>query len=602
MVLVKAKVVFGYDALQDDELTLAVGDIVINVDRQDGGWWEGEVLGKRGVFPENFVEVIEEETAPSLPTARVTFDYHPAEPDELELQEGDIIQILKQEDEGWWEGICHGKQGAFPSNFVELIKSPASNDSTKGPALPGRPLPPKEPTANPDELINFDEKPMEEEEVKKAKPSGVMGFGISSADLFKTKLRPVSMTDESKKAPAKVEEQNKPTQKVPPLGKREMPLPPGAQKRDLPDGSATKRNAPAPPKEDSTSKQSLERYKALHDYVPENDDELALKQGDIVLVTDKDVCEGWWEGTSNNKSGVFPNNFVEPAPLQVEEIPKDKPVPRKPLLPPGGKAPALPARDEIATLPKASPPLSKKPALPEAKKPPMPEPSKPALPDLRKKPPPPAAKGKPVPPRPSDKPTGEDSMSKDSFKNKLSAQFGGGERARIPSIGKKPPPPQPNGFVRTSSIKKPVPVPNATPAPGSRPNSVPAPVPNKVELPVDTDQSKDEQAIDLDSTAPSPSLSHLNKSRPKGPGKALPAKYTQNKENEKPISEDKSEATETPPWKKEIAQKNKTKTTPSTATTTKTTTTTSEKNLQEVRLTIESSRMHTLAVPIRSIF
>lgn len=62
--LVKAKVVFGYDALQDDELTLAVGDIVINVDRQDGGWWEGEVLGKRGVFPENFVEVIEEETAP----------------------------------------------------------------------------------------------------------------------------------------------------------------------------------------------------------------------------------------------------------------------------------------------------------------------------------------------------------------------------------------------------------------------------------------------------------------------------------------------------------------------------------------------------------
>ena len=54
---------FGYDALQDDELTLAVGDIVTNIDRQDGGWWEGEVHGKRGVFPENFVEVIEEESA-----------------------------------------------------------------------------------------------------------------------------------------------------------------------------------------------------------------------------------------------------------------------------------------------------------------------------------------------------------------------------------------------------------------------------------------------------------------------------------------------------------------------------------------------------------
>ena len=96
--------------------------------------------------------------------ARVTFDYHPMEPDELELKEGDIIQVLKQEDEGWWEGICHGKQGAFPSNFVELIKSPASNDLGKGSALPGRPLPPKEPTINPpDELISFDKKPAEEE-------------------------------------------------------------------------------------------------------------------------------------------------------------------------------------------------------------------------------------------------------------------------------------------------------------------------------------------------------------------------------------------------------------------------------------------------------
>ena len=64
-----------------------------------------------------------------------------------------------------------------------------------------------------------------------------MGFGISSADLFKTKLRPVSMTDDGKKVPPKVEEPNKPLQKVPPLGKQEMPLPPGSQKRDLPDVS-----------------------------------------------------------------------------------------------------------------------------------------------------------------------------------------------------------------------------------------------------------------------------------------------------------------------------------------------------------------------------
>ena len=74
-------------------------------------------------------------------------------------------------------------------------------------------------------------------EVKKPKPGGMMGFGISSADLFKTKLRPVSMTEESKKVPPKVEEPKKPMQEVPPFGRPEMQLPPGSQKRDLPDVS-----------------------------------------------------------------------------------------------------------------------------------------------------------------------------------------------------------------------------------------------------------------------------------------------------------------------------------------------------------------------------
>ena len=57
---VRAKVLFEYDAEQEDELTLAVGDIVTNIEQLDEGWWEGELHGKRGLFPENFVEIIEE--------------------------------------------------------------------------------------------------------------------------------------------------------------------------------------------------------------------------------------------------------------------------------------------------------------------------------------------------------------------------------------------------------------------------------------------------------------------------------------------------------------------------------------------------------------
>ena len=66
-----------------------------------------------------------------------------------------------------------------------------------------------------------------------------------------------------------------------------------------------------------------ERYKVKFDYLPENDDELALHVGDIVFVTDKNVSDGWWQGSSNGKSGVFPNNFLEETPI-ADAAPKEK--------------------------------------------------------------------------------------------------------------------------------------------------------------------------------------------------------------------------------------------------------------------------------------
>ena len=55
---VEALVQYEYEAGEDDELSLAVGDVISNVVKQDGGWWEGELNGKRGVFPDNFVKVL----------------------------------------------------------------------------------------------------------------------------------------------------------------------------------------------------------------------------------------------------------------------------------------------------------------------------------------------------------------------------------------------------------------------------------------------------------------------------------------------------------------------------------------------------------------
>lgn len=55
---------FDYEAQQDDELSLTVGDIIVNIRRDDGGWWEGELGGRRGLFPDNFVRVSNHSQAP----------------------------------------------------------------------------------------------------------------------------------------------------------------------------------------------------------------------------------------------------------------------------------------------------------------------------------------------------------------------------------------------------------------------------------------------------------------------------------------------------------------------------------------------------------
>lgn len=48
---------FDYQAQHDDELTISVGEVITNIRKEDGGWWEGQINGRRGLFPDNFVRV-----------------------------------------------------------------------------------------------------------------------------------------------------------------------------------------------------------------------------------------------------------------------------------------------------------------------------------------------------------------------------------------------------------------------------------------------------------------------------------------------------------------------------------------------------------------
>ena len=54
---------FDYEAEDDSNITISVGDIVVIADKSDADWWEGHVEGKPdrvGFFPASFVEMLEE--------------------------------------------------------------------------------------------------------------------------------------------------------------------------------------------------------------------------------------------------------------------------------------------------------------------------------------------------------------------------------------------------------------------------------------------------------------------------------------------------------------------------------------------------------------
>uniref|UniRef100_A0A1Q3EXA9 Putative sh3 domain-containing kinase-binding protein 1 n=1 Tax=Culex tarsalis TaxID=7177 RepID=A0A1Q3EXA9_CULTA len=60
------RVLFAYAPANDDELKLGEGDIItiLSKDLPDKGWWKGELRGRVGVFPDNFVVLLPPEVSP----------------------------------------------------------------------------------------------------------------------------------------------------------------------------------------------------------------------------------------------------------------------------------------------------------------------------------------------------------------------------------------------------------------------------------------------------------------------------------------------------------------------------------------------------------
>ncbi|XP_021591261.2 SH3 domain-containing protein 21 isoform X2 [Ictidomys tridecemlineatus] len=156
-----------YHAQKEDELSLAPGDIVRQVREGPGrGWLLGELRGRCGLFPKRLVQEIPVAMRDAGETRRprcarsqghpaksrgpqrwckVNFNYSPEQADELKLQAGEIVEMIKEIEDGWWLGKKNGQLGAFPSNFVELLDNgpPSLGNPDMSSISPGSQQPPK---------------------------------------------------------------------------------------------------------------------------------------------------------------------------------------------------------------------------------------------------------------------------------------------------------------------------------------------------------------------------------------------------------------------------------------------------------------------------
>ncbi|XP_030918966.1 sorbin and SH3 domain-containing protein 1 isoform X14 [Geospiza fortis] len=253
--------------------------------------------------------------------ARAKFDFKAQTLKELPLQKGDIVYIYKQIDQNWLEGEHHGRVGIFPRSYIEFLP-PAEKAQPKKP-LPLQVLEYGDAIAkfnfNGDTQVEMSFRKGEritlirrvDENWYEGRISGTSRQGIFPVTYVEVLKRPVVKNA--------IDYPDPPVSLSPSRSMTASPQPSHHSLRAGPDLTESEKSYVQPQAqqqgaspERSQTPRDIVSYQALYSYTPQNDDELELRDGDIVDVMEK-CDDGWFVGTSRRtrQFGTFPGNYVK---------------------------------------------------------------------------------------------------------------------------------------------------------------------------------------------------------------------------------------------------------------------------------------------------
>ncbi|KAI6188502.1 hypothetical protein M3Y98_00361800 [Aphelenchoides besseyi] len=122
------KAIYDFQSDVSGDLNFKAGDLIVVHEKVNDEWYNGELNGKFGIFPSNYVQTINSNssnntipTSPLSSTKTVTalYDYNSGVPEDLQFKAGDVIEVVSEVNADWISGRLNNKTGLLPLTYVQ---------------------------------------------------------------------------------------------------------------------------------------------------------------------------------------------------------------------------------------------------------------------------------------------------------------------------------------------------------------------------------------------------------------------------------------------------------------------------------------------------